>query len=287
MEAKPKRQAFQPYIPVHRRNQVEKTTAPSPPPSVRVLPKEDTEVKRRGRGQFRAPLNEDNEIISNNSKSLGEEPKISNGNMSIEKLTEKVKNLATEAPNEKEDWEEEWEASADHVKAKVKTKAPAKPKPKEPAIPLNDDELTTTLDCYDFPNTFKTHHLQDMFREYESMRGGYSIKWVDDTRALIIFEHPNTAKKAYIDHINSPFIKIRPYKGRVEAKPSGPIPRRPVTTDMVAKRLVHSALGVKSMKTPEQRQAEKELLKAAKEQRLAQKANNAAREKQIASAFDE
>lgn len=45
---------------------------------------------------------------------------------------------------------------------------------------------------------------------------------------------------------------------------SGPIPRRPVTTDMVAKRLVHSALGVKSIKTAEQRQAEKELLKAAK-----------------------
>lgn len=59
-----------------------------------------------------------------------------------------------------------------------------------------DDELTTILDCYDFPSSFKTHHLQDMFREYESMRGGYSIKWVDDTRALIIFEHPNTGKDA-------------------------------------------------------------------------------------------
>ncbi|KAL9538924.1 hypothetical protein MBANPS3_010584 [Mucor bainieri] len=111
------------------------------------------------------------------------------------------------------------------------------------------------------------------------MKGGYSIKWVDDTRALIVFEHPNT------DHINSPIIKIRPYKGRVESK--RPIPRRPVTTDMVAKRLVHSALGVRSTKTAEQRQAEKELLKAAKEQRLAQKASSAAREKQIASAFDE
>ncbi|CAO3653503.1 unnamed protein product [Mucor fragilis] len=207
--------------------------------------------------------------------------------MPIEKLTERVKKLATETSDDKEDWEDEWEASADHVTVKVKTKTPAKPKPKEPAIPTNDDELTTTLDCYDFPSSFKTHHLQDMFREYESMRGGYSIKWVDDTRALIVFEHPNTAKKAYIDHINSPIIKIRPYKGRVETKPSGPIPRRPVTTDMVAKRLVHSALGVRSTKTAEQRQAEKELLKAAKEQRLAQKANNASREKQIASAFDE
>ncbi|KAI8636782.1 hypothetical protein BD408DRAFT_425566 [Parasitella parasitica] len=158
---------------------------------------------------------------------------------------------------------------------------------KEPAPLICDDELTTTLDCYDFPSSFKTYHLQDMFREYESMKGGYSIKWMDDTRALIVFEHPNTAKKAYIDHINSPIVKIRPYKGHVDNKLSGPVPRRPVTTDMVARRLVHSALGVRSMKTAEQRQAEKELLKAVKEQRRAEKANNAAREKQIASAFDE
>lgn len=88
METKPKRQAFQPYIPVHRRNQVEKAAAPvSPPPPVRASPKEDTEVKRRGRGQFRAPLNEDNEPISNNSKSLREQPKISNNDVTIRKVT--------------------------------------------------------------------------------------------------------------------------------------------------------------------------------------------------------
>ncbi|KAL7316473.1 hypothetical protein PS15m_005559 [Mucor circinelloides] len=287
METKPKRPAFQPYIPVHRRNQAEKVTVQPPPPAVRASPKEETEVKRRGRGQFRAPLNENNENISNNNKQSKEEPRTSKNEMPIEKLTEKVKKLATETSDDKEDWEEEWEASADHVKVITKTNTPAKVKPKEPTTSISDDELTTTLDCYDFPSSFKTHHLQDMFREYESMRGGYSIKWVDDTRALIIFEHPNTAKKAYIDLINSPIIKIQPYKGRVETKPSGPIPRRPVTTDMVARRLVHSALGVRSTKTAEQRQAEKELLKAAKEQRLAQKANNAVREKQIASAFDE
>lgn len=50
------------------------------------------------------------------------------------------------------------------------------------------------------------------------MRGGYQIKWMDDTRALIVFEHPQTAKKAYIDNVNSPFIKVRPYKGQIEKK---------------------------------------------------------------------
>lgn len=78
METKPKRQVFQPYIPVHRRNQPEKVIAPSPPPtSVRASSKEETEVKRRGRGQFRAPLNEENEIASNANKCPGTDPKFS------------------------------------------------------------------------------------------------------------------------------------------------------------------------------------------------------------------
>lgn len=42
------------------------------------------------------------------------------------------------------------------------------------------------------------------------------------------------------------------------------MPRRPVTTDMVARRLVHGALGVKAVKTAEQRQAERDLIKQAK-----------------------
>jgi hypothetical protein len=69
------------------------------------------------------------------------------------------------------------------------------------------------------------------------MRGGYKIKWLSDTRALIIFEHPTTgtrsllllllfiyilntqiphfmlAKKAYIDNVTHPLAKIRPYEG--------------------------------------------------------------------------
>lgn len=56
------------------------------------------------------------------------------------------------------------------------------------------DEPTVILDCRDFPKSFKTHHLHDIFREYENVRGGYRIKWIDDTRALIIFEHPATGK---------------------------------------------------------------------------------------------
>lgn len=45
---------------------------------------------------------------------------------------------------------------------------------------------------------------------------------------------------------------------------SSPPPRRPTTTDMVAKRLVHGALGVKVAKSPEQKIAEKQMLQAAR-----------------------
>ncbi|CEP11600.1 hypothetical protein [Parasitella parasitica] len=285
METKSKRSVLQPYIPVHRRNQPEKATALSSLASTRTLPKEEAEVRRRGRGQFRAPINEEGDTTSNIYKESKTNIQNSKNDIILENLTAKVENFTVKSnDDDKEDWEEEFEIESDSIKKVESNKTIFA---KEPVPLINDDELTTTLDCYDFPSSFKTYHLQEMFREYESMKGGYSIKWMDDTRALIVFEHPNTAKRAYIDHINSPFVKIRPYKGHVENKPSGPVPRRPATTDMVAKRLVHSALGVRSIKTEEQRHAEKELLKAAKEQRLAEKAYNAAREKQIASAFDD
>lgn len=65
------------------------------------------------------------------------------------------------------------------------------------AEPPSPDEPTVTLDCYDFPASFKTHHLHDIFREYENMRGGYRIKWLEDTRALIVFEHPAAGELCY------------------------------------------------------------------------------------------
>jgi hypothetical protein len=43
------------------------------------------------------------------------------------------------------------------------------------------------------------------------------------------------------------------------------VPRRPATTDMVARRLVHGALGVRApSRSKEQRQAEKDALKSAR-----------------------
>ncbi|KAI7900060.1 uncharacterized protein BX663DRAFT_519483 [Cokeromyces recurvatus] len=189
-------------------------------------------IKRRGRGQFRAPsfndLRQCNNNIqvecSNDNSNLNNEKMIKTDiddsrkeKEHMEKLISKVEKLSIESSDEeKEDWEEEWELSSIAIEKKTETTSPSQESKKVDTL-LNDDQtMTTVLDCYDFPSSFKTYHLQDIFKEFETMKGGYSIKWIDDTRALIIFEHPETAKKAYISLLNSQLLKIRPYKGQIQ-----------------------------------------------------------------------
>ncbi|CAG8454756.1 10815_t:CDS:2 [Paraglomus brasilianum] len=131
---------------------------------------------------------------------------------------------------------------------------------------------TRILDVFGFPATFKTHNLHEIFHEYENMRGGYRIKWMDDTRALIIFEHPATARKAYLDNVANPLASVKPYDGPTDflqknannANNAIPPRARPQTTDVVARRLVHGALGVRGPRSPEQRQAERQLFQNAR-----------------------
>lgn len=73
MESSPKakRPIFQPYIPVHRRNQPEQTI--TQPTTTRITTRDDLDTsKRRGRGQFRAPSTEEIVTISNSSSDNSE-----------------------------------------------------------------------------------------------------------------------------------------------------------------------------------------------------------------------
>jgi len=150
---------------------------------------------------------------------------------------------------------------------------------------------TRILDIFDFPASFKTHHLHEIFQEYENMRGGYRIKWMDDTRALIIFEHPATARKAYLDNVTNQTAQIKPYDGPtdfLQKNPNNAQPRaRPATTDMVAKRLVHGALGVRVTRSPEQRQAENQMLRNARDQREQKRNEYTKRSQDLDAAFNE
>ncbi|KAI8985140.1 hypothetical protein BDB01DRAFT_850196 [Pilobolus umbonatus] len=351
---------MQPYVPVHRRNVTEERKES---PVIRSNVTDTTEIKKRGRGQFKAPMNNDSQdglttqriysLPSTNTltkeetnaphstasgrsfsldspKSTIEYSEYNNRNETTKSLnfnradranlkrndsrgftnttskgddfelfTDRFKGLGLseidrrmgsvpDNINDIDDWEQETLIpNVSHSGNSSKTR---KSKKSEYSLLSKAEDMmdTTALDCYDFPNTFKTVHLKEMFREYESMRGGYSIKWMDDTRALIIFEHPETANKAYSDNMNNGLVKIRPYRGHIEMKPAGPVPRRPMTTDMVAKRLVHGALGVKTpLKSAEQRKAEQEMLSRAREEKLNERLARSRRQKEIANAFEE
>lgn len=91
------------------------------------------------------------------------------------------------------------------------------------ALPLLSPLVTRILELSGFPPHLKTRDLQQIFAAYEEEKGGYKIKWVDDTTALVIFADPATAKKAYLRTIMSPPqqlindngvpAKIKPYDG--------------------------------------------------------------------------
>ncbi|KAK5827181.1 hypothetical protein F5H01DRAFT_375047 [Linnemannia elongata] len=141
----------------------------------------------------------------------------------------------------------------------------------------NDDMYI--LELYDFSASIKTAHLTDMFAAYENRSGGFRIKWVDETKALVIFESAAVAKQAYIANLTSQIAKIKPYNGpdkdsiRNAGKPSSGAYNgvRPAKTDSVARRLVQGALGLRVRRTPEQIAEEKAQIQAAKDAREAQR----------------
>ncbi|KAF9208943.1 R3H and coiled-coil domain-containing protein 1 [Haplosporangium sp. Z 27] len=141
-----------------------------------------------------------------------------------------------------------------------------------------DDDMYI-LELYDFSPSIKTMHLTDMFAPFENRSGGFRIKWLDDTKALVIFESAAVAKQAYISNITNQIAKIKPYTGtdkdtiRNAGNPSSGVFNgvRPAKTDSVARRLVQGALGLRVRRTPEQIAEEKALVQAAKEAREAQR----------------
>jgi len=82
-------------------------------------------------------------------------------------------------------------------------------KPKK-ELPVYDDvEIRKVLDCYDFPTSFKTHNLLEIFEEF---RGKFRINWIDDSRALFIFENEDYARAALLSKIEETRYIIKPYE---------------------------------------------------------------------------
>ncbi|OLY83131.1 hypothetical protein AYI68_g2741 [Smittium mucronatum] len=69
-----------------------------------------------------------------------------------------------------------------------------------------------TIDLYDFPPEFETADINLALEKYQhgnSVRGGYRIKWLNDTRALVVFRKPDLLPIAIADFESNPLIKAR------------------------------------------------------------------------------
>lgn len=75
-----------------------------------------------------------------------------------------------------------------------------------------------------FSSNLKTRDIQAALAEYENDRGGFKIKWIDDTSLLIVFNDAAVAKKAYLSTLVNPppqftsptsdsVVVLRPYDG--------------------------------------------------------------------------
>lgn len=54
---------------------------------------------------------------------------------------------------------------------------------------------TRVLSLTGFSKDLKTRDIQAIFVEYEDDRGGYRIKWLDDTGCLIVFNDPTVGRR--------------------------------------------------------------------------------------------
>ncbi|KDQ63064.1 hypothetical protein JAAARDRAFT_29062 [Jaapia argillacea MUCL 33604] len=70
--------------------------------------------------------------------------------------------------------------------------------------------VTRILSLTGFPKELKTKDIQATFSEWETVSGGFKIKWVDDTSLLLVFADPTAAKRAYLNTLAFPPPSICP-----------------------------------------------------------------------------
>lgn len=72
-----------------------------------------------------------------------------------------------------------------------------------PSIPATA-AVTRILVLSNFSPALKTRDLQAAFAQWESEKGGFRIKWIDDVTALVVFQDANVGK--FMSPIPSPSI---------------------------------------------------------------------------------
>ncbi|KAK3824553.1 MAG: hypothetical protein J3Q66DRAFT_325367 [Benniella sp.] len=219
------------------------------------------------------------------------------------------KDASGSSEEELEDWELALQDSDEDAIPSIENTKPSKPTKSHPAELLRNSAIEKAskaggvevptedfyiIELYDFSPSIKTSHLTDMFAAYENKSGGFKIKWIDDTRALAIFESASIAKQAFTANLTNQIAKLRPYNGAdkdtirsAEGSSGGAYNgARPAKTDSVARRLVHGALGLRVRRTPEQIAEEKALVQAAREARDQQRQEQQRQRQEMDAIFD-
>uniref|UniRef100_A0A0A9YHU6 Growth inhibition and differentiation-related protein 88 n=1 Tax=Lygus hesperus TaxID=30085 RepID=A0A0A9YHU6_LYGHE len=147
-------------------------------------------------------------------------------------------------------------------------------------------ETSSIIEIYGFSEDLKTNDILNAFGNWNQR--GFNLKWVDNTHALGIFPTPALAEEVLSSNI--PIVKIRPIsQGTTLSQERAktlvlPSSLRPKTCTALARRLVSGALGLRVNVTPEERAAERELLREAREKKkLALKQRDAAWEGNFSS----
>ncbi|KAJ3056463.1 hypothetical protein HK097_006782 [Rhizophlyctis rosea] len=194
---------------------------------------------------------------------------------------------------------EEWER--DGVDEVVLQEEPSKPAPSpHPRRTITKEEVqaldaptgpTKVLEVYDFPAVFKTHDLQQIFADYEDVQGNYCKVGVCEQLGSSDGEGMSVQEGDMVDMEveHEAFVQVRPFTGPIPdsgRRSVSPDRARPVTSDMVARRLVAGALGVRTKrKTEEEEAAEKAKLQEEKDRRNAEKQQKIRKEQELAAAW--
>ncbi|KAH9920194.1 uncharacterized protein BXZ73DRAFT_91935 [Epithele typhae] len=64
--------------------------------------------------------------------------------------------------------------------------------------------VTRILSLTGFPKELKTRDIQAAFSEWDTVSGGFKIKWINDTSLLIVFNDATVAKRAYLHALAFP-----------------------------------------------------------------------------------
>ncbi|KAF9969338.1 hypothetical protein BGZ73_008340 [Actinomortierella ambigua] len=230
-----------------------------------------------------------------------------------DKVKEQQQEEKQEEKEEEEEELEEWELAMQNSDEEAIPKLPAtsdkkKPQPAKSKTASSATTTTTTtttagegnvmgeddsiLELSNLAPSIKTVHVNDMLAPFANKAGGFRIKWIDDSRALVIFESAAVANQAFIATQSGTWATVAPYRGAdrdalrrtyrassltsspssssISSSSSSSTPSaRPAKTDSVARRLVHGALGIRVRRTPEQIEQERIAMAAAREAREA------------------